>query len=78
MIVCLQQMLKRGTKNMADTGEDQEIKQRVNAHQKQVVREMKERVQVANARSEKNKVLSRSRSDPKRKQRTPRDSRGAA
>jgi len=36
---------------MADTGEDREIKQRVNAHQKEVVREMKELVQTANVRS---------------------------
>ena len=78
MIVCLQQMLKRGTKNMADTGEDREIKQRVNTHQKEVVREMKELQQTANVRSSKNNVRRRNTSDPKTKQRIPRDSSGAA
>lgn len=38
---------------MADTGEDREIKQRVNAHQKEVVREMKVLVQTATVRSAK-------------------------
>ena len=32
---------------MADTGEDREITQRANAHQKEVVREMKKLVQTA-------------------------------
>jgi hypothetical protein len=32
---------------MADTGDDREIKQRVNAHQKEVVRKMKALVQTA-------------------------------
>jgi hypothetical protein len=49
---------------MADTGEDREIKQRVNAHQKEVVRKMKALVQTANAWSAKNKVRSRSTSRP--------------
>jgi hypothetical protein len=52
---------------MADTGEDREIKQRVNAHQKEVVREMKALAQTANVRSAKNKVESRSTSRPKTK-----------
>ena len=73
MIVCLQQMLKRGTNTMADTGEDREIKQRANAHQKETVREMKELVQTANVRPAKSKLRSRSTSDPKAKQRIPRD-----
>ena len=64
--------------NMADTGEDREIKQRVNAHQKEAVREMKELVQTANARSAKSKERCRSTSQPKTKLRIPRDSHGAA
>jgi len=64
--------------NMADTGEDREIKQRVNAHQKEAVREMKELVRTANAGSAKSKGRSRSTSQPKTKLRIPRDSHGAA
>jgi hypothetical protein len=41
---------------MADTGEDREIKQRINAHQKEVIREMKALVQTATVRSAKNKI----------------------
>ncbi len=63
---------------MADTGEDQEIKQRVNAHQKEVVQEMKKLAQTANMRPAKNKVRSRSTGHPKAKQRIARDSHGAA
>lgn len=62
---------------MADTGEDREITQRANAHQKEVVREMKKLVQTANLRSAKNKARSGSASYPKAKQPIPRDSRGA-
>jgi hypothetical protein len=71
-------MLKRGTHNVADTGEDREITQRVNAHQKEVVREVKELVEIANVRSAKNNVRTRSTSHPKIKQGIPCDSRGAA
>ena len=63
---------------MADTGEDREITQRANAHQKEVVREMKKLVQTANVRSAKNKARSGSASHPKTKQPIPRDSHGAA
>jgi hypothetical protein len=58
---------------MADTGEDREIKQRVNAHQKEVVREMKALVQTANVRSARDKVRSYGTSRPKPKLRIPRD-----
>jgi len=57
---------------MADTGEDREIKQRVNAHQKEVVREMKGLVQTVNVRSAKNKVRSHTTGRAKTKLRIPR------
>jgi len=63
---------------MADTGEGREIKQRVNAHQKEAVREMKELVRTANLRSAKIKGQSRITSHPKTKLRIPPDSHGAA
>jgi len=44
---------------MADTGEDREIKQRANAHQEEVVREMKKLVQKANLRSAQNNARTR-------------------
>jgi hypothetical protein len=44
---------------MADTGEDREIKQRMNAHQKEVVREMKALVQTTTVRSAKRQTTSR-------------------
>lgn len=44
---------------MADTGEDREIKQRANAHQKEQIREMKKLVQKANERAAKNTARSR-------------------
>lgn len=64
---------------MADTGEDREIKQRANAHQKEQVREMKKLVQKANERVVKNTARNRNASHPKRRVRvvTP-DSHGAA
>jgi hypothetical protein len=50
---------------MADTGEDREIKRRVNAHQKEVLQEMKCLVQMVSVRSAKNKVRSHITGRPK-------------
>jgi len=63
---------------MADTGEDREITQRANAHQKEVVLETKKFVQTANLRSAKDKARSSSAKRPKTKQPIHRDSHGAA
>ncbi len=57
---------------MADTGEDREIKKRVNAHQKEVVREMKALVQTMNVRTAKNKVRRHTTGRPKTRLRIPR------
>jgi hypothetical protein len=63
---------------MADTGEDREIKQRANAHQKEVVQEMNKLEQKAKERSVKNTMRTRSTSHPKTKLQVARDSHGAA
>jgi hypothetical protein len=54
---------------MPDTGEDREVKQRVNAHQAEVVRESKRLAQKAKQPSVRNKVRSRGTSHPKTKSR---------
>ena len=61
---------------MTDTGEDREIKQRVNAHQVELVREMKKLVQTAKDRSAKDRARSRGRSHPKTKLMDAQDSHG--
>jgi len=54
---------------MPDTGEDRELKQRVNAHQTEVVRESKKLAQKAKQPSGKKEVRSRGTSHPKTKSR---------
>jgi hypothetical protein len=54
---------------MPDTGEDRELKQRVNAHQAEVVRESKKLVQKAKQPSVRNKLRSRGTNHPKTKSR---------
>ena len=54
---------------MPDTGEDREVKQRVNAHQAEVVRESKKLAQKAKQPSVRNKLRSHGTSHPKTKSR---------
>ena len=63
---------------MADTGEDREIKQRANAHQKEQIREMKKLVQKANERAAKNTARGRTSRRGTKERVDAQDSHGAA
>jgi hypothetical protein len=52
---------------MADTGEDREIKQRVSAHQEEVIRESKQRAEKAKPNLTKKKMPGRETARPQTK-----------